>query len=286
MTEAEYRVFLAFVFERYVRPRLPLVQSRHHHHFERDRFCYELDRAVRSAQLLPFLESYCEDDEEAHRVFTVERLQIVVTEAPLCLEVSADFAEESGFVDACEAHLEEIPEGLAPMHLPPADLDVLREIGSPNPDMELRSLVFQAKRRSRRADCNSNGTGIRREFGYARDRLKAANTDFHRIRTTPDKGTLVDIPRKQRRSFKGLGRMSQGAALSIANVALAIGALKFPVSRKTPNWDAMASAVTGSGTVLNGIGDLLNGQIQNLELGSVGRVPTATADDYSPLPQR
>lgn len=45
---------------------------------------------------------------------------------------------------------------------------------------------------------------------------------------------------------------------SIANVALAAGTLQFPVSPAMQTWGAMASVITGTGTVLSGIGDLRN----------------------------
>jgi hypothetical protein len=67
-----------------------------------------------------------------------------------------------------------------------------------------------------------------------------------------------EIPKKPRRWFKALGQIAQGTAISIANVALAIGALKFPVSPETQTWGAMASVATGIGTVLSGVGDLRN----------------------------
>jgi len=49
MTETEYREFLTFLFERYVRPRLNRVRERHRHHFE-DAFdeCFCCDGPVAS----------------------------------------------------------------------------------------------------------------------------------------------------------------------------------------------------------------------------------------------
>jgi len=67
-----------------------------------------------------------------------------------------------------------------------------------------------------------------------------------------------NAPKKSRRWFKGVGQVAQGSALSIANVALAIGVLKLPVSAETQTWGAIASVATGIGTVLNGVGDLRN----------------------------
>ena len=68
----------------------------------------------------------------------------------------------------------------------------------------------------------------------------------------------AETQKKSRRWFKGLGQIAQGSAFSIANVALAVGALKFPVSPETQTWGAVASVSTGVCTVLSGIGDLRN----------------------------
>lgn len=67
---------------------------------------------------------------------------------------------------------------------------------------------------------------------------------------------LNQIPQKSRRWFKGVGQIAQGSALSIADVALAIGVLKLPVSAETQSWGALASVAAGFGTLLNGVGDL------------------------------
>jgi hypothetical protein len=69
---------------------------------------------------------------------------------------------------------------------------------------------------------------------------------------------MKDRPKKSRRWFKGVGQIAQGSALSIADVALAIGVLHLPVSPETQSWGAIASVATGIGTILNGVGDLRN----------------------------
>ena len=151
------------------------------------------------------------------------------------------------------------PDGLAAIHLPEADKDVLREMGSVNPEVELRSLVYSAKRELYRIDHRSSDLRLRQELGYAEQKLKQAETDFERhLEVKKREESPEEVPKKTRRWFKGLGQISQGAALSIANVALAIGTLNLPVSPETQTWGAVASVATGIGTILNGIGELRN----------------------------
>ena len=101
-------------------------------------------------------------------------------------------------------------------------------------------------------------SGPHRELRYVTERVKEADAEFQRLVKASEGETNDAAPKKPRRWFKGLGQISQGAALSIANVALALGTLKFPVSPETQTWGAMASVATGIGTVLSGIGDLRN----------------------------
>jgi hypothetical protein len=257
MTEAEYREFLSFLFERYVRPRMARVRHRYRHHME-DEFSYHFDQAVRSAQVLRFVESYCHDDEDAYRTFTLERLKNAVSETRYSFEFSNRIADEAGFLDACESHAREIADGLAVVHLPDAEKEVLREMGSLNPEVELRSLVYHAKVWIERSDHQSRDMGLRQQLRYGEEKLKEADTEFESHLKAKKEEPSVEVPKKSRPWFKALGQIGQGAALSIANVALAIGTLKLPVSPETRTWGAMASVATGIGTVLSGIGDLRN----------------------------
>lgn len=259
MTESEYRELLTFLFERYVRPRLGRVRRRYRHHFE-DELSYHLDQAVRSAQLIRFLEAHCMDDGEIYSTFTLDRLKSVVGDTRSSAEFGNRLAREAGFLDAIEPHMREIASGLGVENLPDADQDVLRETGSPNPKVELRSLAYRAKSRLEECDPQSREISLRKELHYAEQHLSAADKTF-RILLDAEKQESEESekpPKKSRRWFKGLGQIAQGSALSIADCALAMGALNLPVSPETATWGAIASVATGIGTFLNGIGDLRN----------------------------
>jgi hypothetical protein len=86
--------------------------------------------------------------------------------------------------------------------------------------------------------------------------LDRAEKEFEQLKKLEPERLTEKTSKKSRRWFKGLGQIGQGAALSIANVALAVGVIRFPVSPETQTWGALASVATGIGTVLNGVGDL------------------------------
>lgn len=181
-----------------------------------------------------------------------------MSETRYSFEFSNRLADEAGFLDACESHTREIADGLATVHLPDADKDVLREMGSVNPELELRSLVYRAKAWMERGDRQSRDLGLRQELRQAEEKLKEADAEFEKPVKAKKEESSEEVPKKTRRWFKSLGQIGQGTALSIVNVALAIGTLKLPVSPETQTWGVMASVATGIGTVLSGIGDLRN----------------------------
>ena len=98
--------------------------------------------------------------------------------------------------------------------------------------------------------------GLRTQLTQIEERLEASAKQFSEFQEAAKKKGDTEPPKKSRRWFKGLGQIAQGAALSIADVALAVGALHFPVSPETQTWGAVASVATGVGTIFSGMGDL------------------------------
>lgn len=103
-----------------------------------------------------------------------------MSETRYSFEFSNRLADEAGFLDACESHTREIADGLATVHLPDADKDVLREMGSVNPELELRSLVYRAKAWMERGDRQSRDLGLRQELRQAEEKLKEADAEFEK----------------------------------------------------------------------------------------------------------
>ncbi len=233
------------------------VRRQFHHHMMEE-FYYYLNRAIDAAHVLRYIESYCDENEDVYETFTLERITRAVSETRYSLDFSNRIAEESGFIDAYEDHEREILAGLQPHHLPEADKEVMREMGSPNPEVELRILVHLAKERQSRFGRNSNEMPARDRLKYAEERLSKAVKEFEGAEKQKKEEDIDVRPKKTRRWFKGIGRVGQGAALSIANIGLAVGALRFPVSPETQTWGAVASVATGIATILDGIGDLRN----------------------------
>lgn len=257
MNEAEYRDFLRFLFERYVRPQLARVRDRHMHHGEWE-FFYYLNGAVRAARMVRFLEADCRFAEDIYRTFTLERIEAAVSGTASCVEFSNNLTDAAGFLDAIDLHLSEIAGGLSASNLPEADENVLREMGSVDPKAALRGLVYRAKRWMEGRDRQGRDTGLRQELQYAEAKLKKEAADFQERIKAKKEQPSPEIPKKGRPWFKGIGQISEGAALSIANLTLATGTLQLPVSPETQTWGSITSVSVGLSTVLSGIGELRN----------------------------
>jgi len=256
MTENEYRELLTFLFERFIRPRIARVRRRYRHPFG-DGYAYYLDHAVRAGQLLRFVETYCHDNDEIYNTFTLEGLSGAVSETGGSLRFSIGLMEECGFLDACESHAQEIAEGLEAAYLPEVDKDFLRDMGSVNPEVELRTLVFAAKTSIHRNTQQPREVSIRQQLERSNERLEKQVAEFRKRAEAKNEG-IEDVPKKTVRWFKALGQLVIGAGLSIENVALAAGYVHLPISPETQTWGAITSVTTGIGTILSGVGELRN----------------------------
>lgn len=260
MADDDHRAFLSDLFEYYVRLRLPQVRYRFRRGMH-DEWNYHLAQAESAAHVLRYIESHCGDDDDVYQTFTVKRLGRVVDDTRSSLQFSNRVTEEAGFLDAIDAHTERVFVGLRVEDLPEVDRDVLREMGSPHPAVDARVLVARAKDQKETMLRWQREVSVREQLREAERRLEQVAREFQEYNKSRelDKPTVSEErPKKSRRWFKGLGQIGQGAALSIANVALVIGVLHVPVSPETQTWGAIASVATGVGTILSGVGDLHN----------------------------
>ena len=247
MSNEAYRAFLGYVFDTDVRPRLH--RALHYLHGPMvSEFTYEFEQMRRTAQLARFAQSFSEHDEDVYSTLRPERLRQAVNDVSNELRHSDRLLEETGFLDALDAHYDEIVEGLSAEDFPQEELRILKALGSDDPERDARALIFILK--ARRARFSGERTRVRNELSRVEEQVSA---EAEAIRGD---GDISPDARKPRRWFKGLGQIAQGAALSLADVGLAIGVLHFPVSPETQTWGALVSVTTGVGTVLAGAGDL------------------------------
>lgn len=173
----------------------------------------------------------------------------------LTLEKNNRYAEEIGFFSAIDSYFLEIVEGMKPEYFPNEDLQILRKLGSQEPESELRAIIYIIKKYSQkhRDEFIYREISIAKRCNEIKNQIDEENKKFFWMKNV---NNMKNEDRPGKRWFKGLGQILQGAAISIANIGLAAGWLRFPVSPETQTYGAFVSVTTGVGLVLNGVGDL------------------------------
>lgn len=254
MTNDEYREFLKYIFNEYIRPRIHRIGRYYDHPKMWHHWEYEWRGLKRAVDLINYINNHCDDSDDIYETFTLERLRRAVGEIEEGVLWNNRIAEETGFLDALDAYYDEIVEGLEAELFPESEYDLLKEFGSKDPKSDIKGIIYILKARKKRAYPSNKEVPISKGLKDTVERLSKAEEQFkEKDEKEPMK---VEKPKKSRRWFKGLGQIGQGAALSIGDIALAAGMLQFPVSPETQTWGSLVSATTGVGMILNGVGEL------------------------------
>ena len=254
MTEQEYKDFLVYLFSEYAESKIRrLFRGLHpierHHEFD-----WEFRRLREAMNVINYVKHNCDSDDEIYETFRMEILGSTVRSVRSGVRTSSNMAKRSGFLDAIDDHFEEIIDGIKPEYFPKEELEVLQKLGSKNPQIELAGIIYLLKAKQSQLASLIREVRISKQLDRIEEMLLKAEERFEEESKEEE-----EKPRGPgRRWFKGLGQIAQGAALSIANIALAAEFLPFPVSAETKTWGAMTSTTAGFGMVLTGVGELRN----------------------------
>jgi len=249
MSKKEYRQFLRYVFHEYVRGQVARASDYLDGPGGR-RSNNEVESLRRATHILRTIGEFGDDNGDVPITFTAEGLNRFIGDLESGVRFNNRLLEQSGFMDALDAHFEELVDGLRFEHLPGQEIELLRSFGNIDPELELRGQIYLLKARRNRQERHFNELTVSERLKRLEQQLSEA-----RLELTPQAKARTNAPSKPRRWFKGLGQIGQGAALSIGNVALAVGALHFPVSPETQTWGAVASVTTGVGMIFTGVGE-------------------------------
>lgn len=256
MTNEEYKSFLKYVFHEYTEKRLHRLgkyfdkQGMHHE------WRYEWRRLMSALHLMRYIQDVCNDKDDVYSTFRLERLRSAIGEIEDGLRWHNRLAEEAGFFDAWDAFYDEIVDGIRADLMPESELDLMKQLGFSDPKTDIEGIIYSIKMRAKVKHKNNNNLHVSSRLNHVVDELTRAQQDFQESIDELKLEKRKDTIKKERRWFKGLGQIGQGAALSIGDIALAVGGLNLPVSAETQTWGAIVSATTGIGMIFNGIGDL------------------------------
>ena len=243
MNEQEYKDFLAYLSNEYIERRKYRVLKRFRH-WEYE-FDWQWHRLIASMGVINFIKYYCDNDDAIYKTFRMERLKTTVDDVEDGIRMNNRIVSDTGFLSAVEDHFAEILDGMAPEYFPPEELEILQELGSQNPKVELAGIIYLLKARKTYLVSSTKEVSVSKQLDQVVERL-----------SKEQKREISERP--GRRWFKALGQICQGAALSMANVGLAVGLLPFSVSPETKTWGALLSTTSGVGMILTGVGDLRN----------------------------
>jgi hypothetical protein len=259
MEDEEYDAFLRYLFEEHIQPRLPLLISRRLHHFE-DEFGWSLERLRHAKQILNHIRDLGPRQEDPYRIFTAEALATAIGDVESGVRFHNTVAEASGVLDALDAHFDALCAGLRPEHLPTDEAQILTSLGFPELAQHLPGIVYMVSSDAQRGRYGTKELPVSSRLSSLverLDRVRKEHNELAEMARQPEKERPREPPqRKPRRWFKGLGQIAQGAVMSIADIAVAAGALHLPISPETRTWGMLASATAGVGTLLSGVGDL------------------------------
>lgn len=255
MTRDEFRSFLEYVYNEYLRKSIHRV-GRHFDHREMSyHWEYEWRGLRRALHVIEYTQSHCDNDDDIYRTFQLKRLRRAVDEVEDGVRWNIHLAREIGLLDALDQYYAELVSGLDAEDFPAEEFEMMREIGFHDPKRDLQGIICLLKmRQQEKASWQKEKISVSRELERTVEILSSAQEDF---KEKDSKNTeKSEPPKKSRRWFKGLGKIGQGAAMSIADICLAAGVLKFPVSPETQTWGALVSATAGTGLLLDGVGEL------------------------------
>lgn len=243
-------------------PRVRAHRNWRHHRFE-NMFGYELTRLARVWRIARAVESGVPAD-----AFTDAHLRAGMEDVSGVLGNTASLLREVDLLTLLDREYDLMAEGLRLTYLPAEELPVLGAHGIEMTRADLERSVYRVSRTAR-ATQYREVTPSRALSAAQRALDEAAGTYesneqeerkhlgmLARQDGQPPSQRKQPPERKQPRIFKGLGQIVQGAAMTVADVGLAVGAFPFPVSPETQSWGALASVTAGVGTVMSGVGDL------------------------------
>ncbi|MES9900178.1 MAG: hypothetical protein ABW148_14320 [Sedimenticola sp.] len=250
MNETEYKQFMAYLYNEYVRSR---SKRRFHKHFHFELGGYQgwqSEGLSSASNLLRYINYHCEDEDSIYYTIKKERIARLPSQIKDGLKTNRRMLEDSGFMEAIDAYYDEIVGGMKLEHMPPQEIEVMRSLGSSDPEAELSALMYIVKSRCKSKHSYNNEVRISNQLKNIEQKLEQQEQQLKELNEGSD-----DQPKKPKRWFKGLGQIAQGGALSIANVGLAMGSITIPVAAETASWGAIVSSITGVGMVLNGVGE-------------------------------
>jgi hypothetical protein len=201
MREDDYKKFLMYLFDEYIRDRLPLAR-RYIHKMEFEKYGFEgKQRRLQKAVLLcRHIYSSCDDDDEILRTFTLPSLQDHVGTIMDTHRENERILEKLGLLDCLENHYEEIVSGIEYELLPSYDSEIMMTLGSKSPENDLRGIIYSIKHKNteKKHFQDENLPGVKDRLKQVENLIEGGWRGYYDAR----EGRREEPPKKPRRWFK------------------------------------------------------------------------------------
>lgn len=265
---AEYEAYLKYLWERDTQEPAPRHRRRRHPLEWDEEFEYPLSELAAANRMLGAMASL----QDPYDALRMRALANMLRQVRTGLAANTRMLDEMGLLRTLDAEYSVIARHMRVEHLPSSEEEVLRRYGFDNLANHLPGVIYAV-----RAHANERSgfqeLSVSQELRRLTERLDTAAADHDRLQQIDDEIAVIRAQnerpqvsaelaaeqsslRKERRWWKGIGQIVQGTAMSLADGALAVGALKFEVSDETKTWGALVSVTAGVGTIISGIGDL------------------------------
>ena len=256
----EFISFLEAKFHEYVHD---TGRMRKHRHF--GDFGYQFEQALdvqnRVSTVLKAPQTHVDGDYS--RIFTHQFLEDTVVRIDSHYSNTKSYMQDYGYLDLVNDHFDIIAENVTVDMLPSEDLEILRMLGSENPERMARAAIFSLRsisKNRRQSDMHS----VKFALDEGKERIQRMRKQYEEShptngmkKTMEKEGRLQpDPPKPPRKWWKGCGQIAQGCALTMGNIGLAFDLLGLPVSAETKTWGSVVSVTTGVGLIMSGVGDL------------------------------
>jgi hypothetical protein len=135
--EREYRIFMAYLYDDYVRFRSRSFRKYFHNNKCEDQLGRDWERLIKASNLVRYINHQCRDEDEIYHTITRKRIAQLPDEIRDGTITNRKMLEKYGFMEAIDAYYDEIVGGMKLEHMPPQEIEVMRELGSSEPEAEL-----------------------------------------------------------------------------------------------------------------------------------------------------
>jgi hypothetical protein len=258
----EFRNYVQYLFDTQVQPQLPRVRE----HWRRmDEYEDIFGRLGHAHGLLTYISTNTTAD--PYEVFTPQELFRGIYDAEAGVRFHYDIAEDSGILDLFDRDYNTLIAGIHTSDLPDEEAEILTMLGFGDIAVHLPGILYMARSQagqysdeSFRHKLTALNETLHQTGGQHRSRsLDVEESPRIRMRKPgepePPEQPVPPEVRKPRRWFKGVGQIVQGAAISLADIGLAAGALRLPAVQ-VAGLGTIASCAAGFGLISGGIGEL------------------------------